>query len=378
MRRARPWRLVALAYLAVLAVAVLVFRDALAAQADAVVVLAAVLEAPVASPVVERLTDEPRVEETRVAGMPATVVLPAEAARAPAVVFLNGATARGRHHPRVQGLARGFGRAGYLALVPDLPGLRAGEITTHTLEAALAVVREAHRRRDVRGGRVALVGVSVGATLALLVAEDRELGRSVSVVAGVAPWADLANVYRLATTGHYEDDGRLVRYETDPFLLVVAARSLAAALPPGRDRSALLAILREVDETEGDVVLALPRRLGSAAQAVVALLANRDPRRFDRLYRALPPPIRAAHRRLSPVLGAARLRAPVELASAPEDEYFPVAESRELAERAPGRVRVTVTSTLDHAIPDLSAGDIADLFRFDAFAVRVLERAAAG
>ena len=375
MSRARPWRLVALAYLAVVVAGIVVFRSAVSAQADAVVVLGVALEAPVVSPVVERLTDEPRVEETRVAGMPTTVVSPRGASRSPAIVFLNGATARGRHHPRVQGLARGFARAGHLALVPDLPGLRAGEITTRTLEAALAVVREARRRPDAQRGRLALVGVSVGATLALLVAEDRELGGSLSVVAGVAPWADLESVYRLATTGHYEEDGRLVRYETDPFLLVAAARSLAAALPPSRDRSALLSILREVDETQGEVVLAPPGPLGSAAEAVVALLANRDPGRFDELYRALPASIHAAHRRLSPVVGAARLRVPVELASAPEDEYFPVAESRDLAERAPGRVRVTVTRTLEHAIPELSARDLADLARFDAFAVRVLEQA---
>jgi hypothetical protein len=35
-------------------------------------------------------------------------------------------------------------------------------------------------------------------------------------------------------------------------------------------------------------------------------------------------------------------------------------------------VRLTVTSTLHHAVPSLSLSDIADLWRFDGWAVRSL------
>ena len=39
---------------------------------------------------------------------------------------------------------------------------------------------------------------------------------------------------------------------------------------------------------------------------------------------------------------------------------------------------MTVTSTLDHAVPKLSLSDIGDLGRFDGFMVRYLRTAAAG
>jgi len=71
---------------------------------------------------------------------------------------------------------------------------------------------------------------------------------------------------------------------------------------------------------------------------------------------------------------AGRLDFPVELASAPHDKYFPPAESRRLAQIAP-EARVTVTSTLDHAVPNPSVGDLADLLRFDGFVVRYLRLA---
>ena len=110
-----------------------------------------------------------------------------------------------------------------------------------------------------------------------------------------------------------------------------------------------------------------------AARPVVELLANRDPARFDRLYAALPAAFRASIVRLSPLAAADRLRAPVEIASAPHDKYFPLAETRALARAARhSHVRLTVTSTLHHAVPNLSLSDFADLFRFDSWAVRSL------
>jgi pimeloyl-ACP methyl ester carboxylesterase len=344
--RGHPWRFLALVYLGVAVAAALAYRTTVAAQADAAVVLSTVLETPGLTWTVERVTDEPRVEETTVAGMATTLVLPRGAGPWPAVVFMNGATRLGRDHPRVRALARGLGRAGYLVVVSDLPGLRESEITTRTLDAALAVSRTTVDRRDVRDGRIALVGVSVGAALALLVAEDPSLARRVSVVAGIAPYADLRNMLRLATTGHYSERGKLVRYTTERFLVRVATRSLMAEA-----------------------------HTAAARDAVARLLSNRDPGRFETFYAALPPGIHTDHVRLSPIARAHRLRAPVELASAPRDRYFPIAESRALAARAPD-ARLTVTTTLDHAIPE--PGDVPDLVRFDAFVVRVLERAAAG
>jgi pimeloyl-ACP methyl ester carboxylesterase len=375
VRRALKWT--ALAALLVALVAGIVYRSAVAAQARALVVLATTLDPPVLAWTVRQLTGEPNAEEIVLARVPTTVVRPDGSGPWPAVVFVNGATRRGRHHPHVQRLARGLARAGYLAVVPDVPGLRRGEITVRTAERTIAVVRAVSAGPEVRKGRVALFGVSVGATLALLAAEEPRLAGRISVVAGIAPYTSLAEVIRIATTGFYRSDGRLFPYRAESFLALVTARSLAAALPRGRDRARLLTRLRAVDDDAPAPLGILRARwtseLGRRARMVVMLLQNRDPRRFDRLYARLPRSFRARMRRLSPIIAVRRLEAPIEIASAPRDKYFPLSESRALARQAD--VRITVTSTLEHAIPEASPSGVADLFRFHAFIVRALRRA---
>jgi pimeloyl-ACP methyl ester carboxylesterase len=352
-----------------------VYPSWVGAQIDAVVVFTEPVETPGLTWVVRKLTDEPRLEEIHLAGSPTTIARPGGDGPWPAVVFLNGATRRGRFHPDVRAVARGLARAGYVAFVPDLPGVRLGEITIRTLRAAVAAVREAQDHPDVDDGRTALYGVSTGASLGLLVAETPGVGQRVSIVAGIAPYTDLRDVIRLATTSYHSVGGRVHRYDAEPFVALVAARSLVAALPPGRDRRLLLYALRPVDDEDADPLAVLRQpwtaRLGRRARDLVELLLNNDPERFDRLYGRLPRAARADLERLSPISNARALRAPVELASAPHDKYFPVSESRELARVAPD-VRITVTSTLAHAIPEPSFGAVDDLFRFDAFLVRAL------
>ena len=365
-------------FLALAIFAGILYRTWVGTQVDAVVVFSAAAHVPVLTWGVEVLTSEPKVEDIRLAGSPTMLAHPLGKGPWPGVVFLNGATREGRFHPRVRAVARGLARAGFVVFVPDLPGVRYGEITTRTIDGAVAAVREAQQRPDVSRGRVALYGVSTGATIALLVAEDSRAAGGVSIVGGIAPYTDLRDVILLASTGYHRDRGRLELYNPEPYVSLAVARSLAGSLPQGRDRRILLGKLLRVPDKQDDPLAVLRERwvarLGLEARKLVRLLVNTDPGRFPALYAALPPRLKKAARRLSPIDGAANLRAPVEIATAPHDKYFPTTESRELQQRVP-RVHVTVTRTLAHAIPEPSPSALGDLAAFDGFLVRSLHAA---
>ena len=367
--------------LAAVLVAALAFRAWIVAQIDAAIVVAAVADAPVLTDLVSALSREPRTLETTVAGVPTTFVRPRGGGPWPTIVFVNGVTRRGRAHPTVRRLANAFARSGYATFVPDPPGLATGELTPTTAEAVARVGVAAATTWDAADGRIAFVGVSAGGALALLAAADRRLCDRVSVVSAVAPYADLRDVVRLATTGFHSERGVLVRYEVRPFVTLVAARSLAAGLPRGRERRMLLADLRAIPD-DAPALRARVRavgspRLGRPGRALVSLLRNRDPRRFDALFRALPTSVRASTRLLSPIARASRVCASVELVSAPHDKYFPPAESRTFVHRA-REARLTISETLQHAELELSPGKLAELARLDAFLVRSLRKARGG
>jgi len=375
-RLRRAFYLVLLAVLISLTIAYWSWVDA---QARAVVVISSVLDAPVLSPTVRVVSGEPRLSDVRVAGHPSLVVRPAGEGPWPAVFVVNGTVPEGRKLPGVRHLAEGFARAGYLVVVPDLPGLTEDRITPQSVDAATQVAQKISSMPDAEDGEVALVGVSTGATLAVLAAGDTSLKGSVSLVAGVAPYSNIETVLSVATTGHYRlSGGELIRYEAAPFLSYVAARSLVAALPPGEDSRTLSTEIQSLGRESADPLRDLRSRqlddLGPDAKGVVRLLSNRDPERFDDLYADLPDGVSDDLEGLSPLSGGGRIRVPVELATGPHDKYFPPSESYALERIAPQRT-VTVTTALDHAELDVSPRDVPAFLAFDGFVVRSLRTA---
>jgi acetyl esterase/lipase len=299
----------------------------------ALIVMASTARIPLLTRLVTLLTHEPRVESATVGGLCCTLVRPQGKEARGTIVFLNGGTRLGCNHPAVQRLVRGMGRAGCLVVAPELPGLKDGELTLATLEAAVEAATAAAATAST--GRIVLFGVSAGGSLALLAAADSSLEGRVSAVVAIAPWAELDPIVRMATTGFYDGAPR----ETTPLVQHFVASSLQAAAEPGRDG-------RAVDE----------------------LLANRDPQRFDALRAALPAEIDSVLEQLSPLRAAGRLDISIELVSAADDGYFPLAEAEKLAAALP-QARLTVTSLLDHVRLRPSAR-VHDLVRFTRFTAR--------
>lgn len=367
--------------------AVIAAWPSISAQYRAAVTLSSVIETPIA-PFVEGATDAPSVSDETVAGVPTLVARPGGEGPRPAVVFMNGAVPPGREEPTVNRLARGLARAGYAVYVPDVAGLKSGEISAGTVSETVDVARSVAGEPDTRDGRVAFVGVSVGASLALLAAQDASLEGRVSAVSAVAPYTDLENVMRLATTDVYHGEDGAFRYETPPYLRLITARSLVSMLPEGEDKTSLLRLIPKIkhyyppaDEAD-DPLAALPAfgvvnegSLSPETEAVVKLLTIEDPERFVELYEDLPTSMRGEITSLSPATEANRIEAPVEIASAPRDKYFPVAESRAMEESIPD-FRLTVTSAMNHAEPEPS--DIPAFLELNGFVVRSLENADTG
>jgi len=351
------------------------FQARIAARARAAALIPIVMDLPGFARAARALTADPSVEQLEIEGVPVTVTRPAGAGPFPAWVFVTGAHPLRRREPVVQRLSEGLARSGYLTLVPDLPGLGDGQLTRRTLDAAVAVIEATVARRDVRG-RTALVGASAGASIALLAGARAELADRISVVAAIAPFADLRKILCLATTRRYEHEGDFDEHEVPTLLRRAVGRSVAAALAESAEREALLSRLGTIED-EDDPFEGLDEEPADGVTGpLIRLFANRDPARFDELYDALPEEVCSAIEELSPLAAAGQIRAPVELAVPPVDPYFPSGEARALADSLPN-VRLTVTATLDHTRPMASLRRLGGLAKFEGFVVRGLAAARA-
>jgi len=351
------------------------FQARIAARARAAALIPIVMDLAGFARAARALTADPSVEQLEIEGVPVTVTRPAGAGPFPAWVFVTGAHPLRRREPVVQRLSEGLARSGYLTLVPDLPGLGDGQLTRRTLDAAVAVIEATVARRDVRG-RTALVGASAGASIALLAGARAELADRISVVAAIAPFADLRKILCLATTRRYEHEGDFDEHEVPTLLRRAVGRSVAAALAESAEREALLSRLGTIED-EDDPFEGLDEEPADGVTGpLIRLFANRDPARFDELYDALPEEVCSAIEELSPLAAAGQIRAPVELAVPPVDPYFPSGEARALADSLPN-VRLTVTATLDHTRPMASLRRLGGLAKFEGFVVRGLAAARA-
>lgn len=349
----------------------------ISAAGRALLLVALVLDLPVAGRLAMRFTAEPKVTELDVDGVPVEVLRPPDDEPRPAWIFVNGAHPERRREPIVWRLANGLARAGFVVFVPDIPGLGEGTVTARTLEATHAVTGAACGRPDIKGGRVALVGASTGAGLALIAAGQPELAERISVVAAVAPFADLRKLVGLTTTDHYEESGRFVQYEVTDLHRWVVARSLAAAISAQEDRERLLLELDEIEREGLNPLEELPSRagdVGEEAAAVLAVLGNRNPERFGELFDALSPAVHSFVDQMSPLRLGAGVRAPIEIVVPPTDVYFPPGEAAALAAGLP-TARLTVTKVLDHTRPRSTVVHLRSFARFLAFVVRGLRGA---
>ena len=230
-----------------------------------------------------------RPSKRRVAGIATTVVRPSGGPPWPALVFMNGATPDGRRHPtRAPTQPRAGASRRRASSSPTLPASPEESCRRRTLAQSVAVSEAAASSPETAEERVALVGVSVGGTLALLAAADaqlrqRDLGRR------------LRRAVRRSRRGDAPRDdrhlpGRRTRrhHAPPPYLRVGLARSLAAMLADHRgDCRALPRAARARPRVEQlrSSSRSTPSAGGHRGRATLRPAREHRPARFDSLLR---------------------------------------------------------------------------------------------
>jgi dienelactone hydrolase len=249
--------------------------------------------------------------------------------RPPGLVLVHGLSAEGKDDPRLRDAARLLARAGWVVAVPTVQGLTVLRLRPEDAAAVRASVEALHAAGY---GRVAVLGISLGAGPALLAAADPSLAPRLSAVLALGGYASTAELLRYTLTGAY-----------------------AFGEVAGRAAGVLEPAIAQFARANTELLDEAGRRL----------LDNRDPAAVDERIRALPRSTRDLLDALSPGPRIGNLRAPLFLIHGRQDPAVPFTESLRLdaAARAAGRpVRTAIVGAVGHVEADVRA-ELADLLR---------------
>lgn len=217
----------------------------------------------------------------------ADLYLPGEPAKA-GLVLVPGLTPQGRDDARLVDFAMTLARARFEVLVPDLPRMRALQVTALDAEPIADAARYLDERGQSRPLGVAAVSFAVGPGVIAL-AEPGVRGR-VDFFLGIGGYWDLEGLVTYITTGYYRmgSDGNWAYRPPKAYGKWVFVLSNASRLADPKDRATLTEMAERKLNDKDAAIDDLVDDLGPDGLAVYALVTNREPERVPALLNALP------------------------------------------------------------------------------------------
>ena len=292
-----------------------------------------------------------------------------------ALLLIPGVTPEGRDDPRLVAFAGALARHGFLVFAPELPGLRAQRVGRDDPDA-VAAAGEALASCYGPGAppRFAVAAISYAVAPVVIAAtlppgEDR-----IALIVGIGGYHDVVAAITYFTTGYYRPSPGQPWRSGNPAPIAKWVFVLASAtrVPDLRDRALLSEIAHaKLADPDADV-RRLEAGLGGGGRAMIALVRNADPERVPELVAALPEPVRRDIEYLDLSRRPLRdLRANLLLIHGRDDPLIPPTESLALAAAAPpGRADVFVVGNLSHV--EIHPGGIPDTLLLWRAAYRLL------
>lgn len=279
------------------------------------------------------------VDVRAVEGIEADLYVPRSGRPFPGLVLLLGALLEGRDYGPLRELAAAIARAGYAVLVPELGRLRQLELGQEAVRDALRALEVLRRQPEVSSGPVGVYGFSAGAAVGLLAAAADQR-QEIAFVAALGGYIWLDDLIAQVTTSS----------QIERTTVYAVVNSMIELLPPNAGKERLRSALRSA----GDDVLRAFDELpaagsGPAADAVLALIRNRDPIAVPGLLDRLDPAQREALDELSAGARLDRIQAPVWVLHDRNDPYIPVEQALRLrADPRAEHFHILITSALEH------------------------------
>jgi dienelactone hydrolase len=320
----RPrWRrriLRALPYIVLLTILVLVTPPGRVALKSGGLLLELFPDAPV-SPL-RWFTSEPRFEivsyPVEDGEMAAHLYRPAGGGQHGALVFYIGVGPEHDNEHLVR-FSTALARAGIIVLIPISEDMVDFRVEPGEEEGAIGAFEYLRTRDDVAPDRIGFLGLSVGASVGVMAAQDARIRDDVRVVDSFGGYYSAHDMLSALVLRQIEVDGEWEAWQPSSVPVNVFMDTLLARLPE-EDRAPLEPLFTGEEMT-------IPDGLSTEGQAAAELLINRDPERMPELMANLPDEWHDYLHAISPATNIENLRADTLLMHSRDDNIIPFTES---------------------------------------------------
>ncbi len=276
--------------------------------------------------------------------------IPAGEGKHPAVVLFFGIIPAGPDDPRIVNLADGLARSNMVVLIPWSPVMTA----SYRLDpAAVGLLVDAFNylkaRPDVDPARIGMAGFCVGASFALMAAEDDGIRDEVAYVNDFGGYYNAQDLLVAIASHARFYGGASEPWQPRDDTRRVFATHLIESLDSQEERNALAQVFLE----GGTPAQLDTSRLSEQGNVVYKLLSGVSLEEAGALLKALPPAFLSELDAVSPSTRIAALKAPVLIMHDREDTAIPSPESHRLAGALAkrGHVYYTEFSLFQHVDP---------------------------
>ncbi|MDA1348466.1 MAG: hypothetical protein O3A47_06315 [Chloroflexi bacterium] len=258
----------------------------------------------------------------------ADLYLPHGSGRHSAVLFYLGVVPPDRDESRVVALGEALARSGVVVMIPWLQTQVQNKIVPEDIDGLVRGFQRLRELDRVDPDRVGMGGISTGASMATVAAQDERIRSQVRFVNFFAGYYDASDLVRaIGSRSRFYGD-RVARWDPDELTVRLLTEHLIDGVADPDDKAALIRMLIDkAPNTDGG-----PVRLTEEGFAVYRLIQGEAFEDVDELMEQLSPETKEFLDLISPATHIDRLEARMLMMHDRADRLVPSEESRRLAE----------------------------------------------
>lgn len=246
-------------------------------------------------------------------------------------------------------LVNGLARVGIVVMIPISQNLYEGRMATDDIDLLVGAFKYVQKQEFVSPDRVGYTGFSVGASLAIVAAQDERINQEVAFLNAFGGYYDAFDLLRAIATRTVVYNGQREPWEPSDFTVTFFVRQLINNVRDPRDQEILNKLfLKGNEEAKKEL-----DRLSPLGMVVYRLLTTHDPTEVEELIKELPPGISDFLSHISPKEGISRLKARTFIMHDRGDAFIPYTESRRLSDAlsSPPKKLYTEFAIFEHMLP---------------------------